>query len=152
MLFTLIAGIVSAAHPDAKQSDDAIHPFAKYKSLALGVGVGADGISSAVAVTTTSPTPTPTRPLLECFQVAEPVLTPSGVTRRDITQVPPGVHVTNQKPLGGSSGGGGGGGGSHDHGPSVCAVVLMEHTFENSYGAPFVGMRQNICPIITSMI
>ncbi len=48
--------------------------------------------------------------VLECFQVAQPVLTPQG-------------PATNRSP--GGSGG--------------CTVTLMDHVFGNSYGAPYVG-------------
>ncbi|KAI8626358.1 peptide N-acetyl-beta-D-glucosaminyl asparaginase amidase A-domain-containing protein [Xylariaceae sp. FL1651] len=124
LLFSLFVGI-AWAHPDVKypprklaeRDSIALHPFAKYKNLATG----------ANATSTTSAAPTPTRPLLECFQVAEPVLTPSGVTRRD-TSSPPAV---DQKPLQVGAG--------SESDASPCAVVLMQHTFANSYGAPFVG-------------
>jgi len=121
----LLAGI-SCARPSP--SSGAIHPFAKYKDL-----VAEDNARSAP--TTTTSAPTPTRAPLECFQVAEPVLTPSGVTRRDITVdlLPP----SNQQPIEVDDDAAGLGN------RKACAVVLMEHTFANSYGAPFVGMDLN---------
>ncbi|KAI5860787.1 peptide-N4-(N-acetyl-beta-glucosaminyl)asparagine amidase A [Durotheca rogersii] len=51
---------------------------------------------------------------LECFQVAPPVLTPDVLSSRS----PPGGKPT---------------------GPEYCSVLLMEHVFGQSYGAPFVG-------------
>ncbi|KAI0403993.1 peptide N-acetyl-beta-D-glucosaminyl asparaginase amidase A-domain-containing protein [Xylaria palmicola] len=121
LLFNLAAGI-AFARPDVRNPRDtgAVHPFAKYKNLAVG----------ANTVSSTTPAPTPTRPLLECFQVAEPVLTPSGLTRRDASQLPA-FAPAEQKPIDAAAGSG--------SAPSPCAVVLMEHTFANSYGAPFVG-------------
>ncbi|KAI1813554.1 peptide N-acetyl-beta-D-glucosaminyl asparaginase amidase A-domain-containing protein [Poronia punctata] len=99
----------------------AVHPFAKYKDLPLG--------ENAISTTTITVTPTPTRAPLECFQVAKPVLTPAGVTRRDTADLVP----LNQKSIETNSGFG------DDDEPEPCAVILMEHTFANSYGAPFVG-------------
>ncbi|KAI1766499.1 peptide N-acetyl-beta-D-glucosaminyl asparaginase amidase A-domain-containing protein [Hypoxylon sp. FL1150] len=55
---------------------------------------------------------------LECFQVAEPVLTPQGPAFRD------GISASTADPASAEAG---------------CTVVLMEHSFANSYGAPFVG-------------
>lgn len=127
-LFTLAAGI-ALAHADAggAKHSGAIHPYAKYKSLVMG----ADAVS---ATTTSAPTPTstPARPALECFQVAEPVLTPAGVTRRDSSHLPA-LASADQVPIEAADGRGGAS-------SAPCAVVLMEHTFANSYGAPFVGM------------
>lgn len=132
MRFGLLLGLASTALARLDRRDSghtgAIHPFAKYRNLAAGAD-----ITSSV----TTSEPTPTRPPLECFQVAEPVLTPSGVTRRDTSQIP-GFLPTDQKPIGIA--------GDVDDivdalspSPSPCAVVLMVHTFANSYGAPFVG-------------
>ncbi|KAI1822729.1 peptide N-acetyl-beta-D-glucosaminyl asparaginase amidase A-domain-containing protein [Xylaria intraflava] len=111
LLFTLFAR--------AALGSGAIHPFAKYKDLAL------------------RPSPAPaaaSAPPLECFQVAEPVLTPSGLTRRDESS-PPAFVPANQNPIVAEAKRG-----DVDAGDlSPCAVVLMEHTFANSYGFPFVG-------------
>jgi hypothetical protein len=125
---SLLAGI-SCASPSSSSSG-AIHPFAKYKDL-----VAEDNARSAP--TTTTSAPTPTRAPLECFQVAEPVLTPSGVTRRDITADL--LSPSNQQPIEVD-----GDAADPGNGKASCAVVLMEHTFANSYGAPFVGMHLNI--------
>ncbi|KAI1283504.1 peptide N-acetyl-beta-D-glucosaminyl asparaginase amidase A-domain-containing protein [Xylaria sp. FL0933] len=110
LLFSFFAGASWA-----RDSSGAIHPYAKYKSLALG--------ADPTSVTTSVPTPTP----LECFQVAEPVLTPSGVTRRDISQLPS-LESTGQTPIGAAT----------EDDASPCSVVLMEHTFASSYGAPYI--------------
>ncbi|KAJ8105413.1 hypothetical protein ONZ43_g7435 [Nemania bipapillata] len=125
VLFTLFAGIASLAHADVRiprNAGGAIHPFAKYRNLALAAD------ASTTAVTTAAPTPT--RPVLECFQVAEPVLTPSGVTRRDTSQLPA-LGSADQVPIEAVTG--------SDSASSPCSVVLMVHTFANSYGFPFVG-------------
>lgn len=127
-LLNLAAGIAlaRAGAGGGSRNSGAIHPFAKYKSLAMG--------ADAADATTTAPTPTPTptRPALECFQVAEPVLTPSGVTRRDLSQLPA-LASADQVPIEAAD----------ERGGSLapCTVVLMEHTFANSYGFPFVGMH-----------
>ncbi|KAI0868777.1 peptide N-acetyl-beta-D-glucosaminyl asparaginase amidase A-domain-containing protein [Hypoxylon argillaceum] len=124
VLFNLFAGIASLAHADdvrsARDAGGAIHPFAKYRNLA----------ADANATPATTAVPTPTRPVLECFQVAEPVLTPSGVTRRDTSQLPA-LGSADQVPIQVAA--------SSGSASSSCSVVLMVHTFANSYGAPFVG-------------
>ncbi|KAI1171914.1 peptide N-acetyl-beta-D-glucosaminyl asparaginase amidase A-domain-containing protein [Nemania sp. FL0916] len=119
----LLSGVIAGAalaHADVRSLSGAgaIHPFAKYKNLALG--------EHTKSYPTPAPTSTPTRPLLECFQVAEPVLTPSGLQPASASgpQVPIGGSIGRPPPHGGAS---------------PCAVVLMEHTFANSYGSPFVG-------------
>ncbi|KAK8044360.1 peptide-n4-(n-acetyl-beta-glucosaminyl)asparagine amidase a protein [Apiospora rasikravindrae] len=53
---------------------------------------------------------------LECFQVAEPILTDQGLTLRGQSQ-----PYADAQPK------------------AACSQVLMVHTFANSYGAPFVG-------------
>ncbi|TGJ79959.1 hypothetical protein E0Z10_g8812 [Xylaria hypoxylon] len=118
LLFSLFAG-VALAQTDV-ESSRAIHPFAKFKNLASG--------ANTTSITTSAPTAT--RPPLECFQVAEPVLTPSGATRRDTSQ-PPALAPADQKPIEAAA--------DSASASSPCAVVLMEHTFANSYGSPFVG-------------
>ncbi|OTB16455.1 hypothetical protein K445DRAFT_291365 [Daldinia sp. EC12] len=56
-----------------------------------------------------------TKTPLECFQVAQPVLTPNGPSRNGPT---PADDVSPD---------------------NSCSVLLMEHVFAFSYGAPFVG-------------
>ena len=53
-------------------------------------------------------------PPLECFQVSEPVLAPDAPSSSDSA-------LDDKLP-----------------GETACDVLLMEHTFANSYGAPFV--------------
>ncbi|KAI0397069.1 peptide N-acetyl-beta-D-glucosaminyl asparaginase amidase A-domain-containing protein [Xylariaceae sp. FL0594] len=137
-LLTIITGLIAAENVSARGSGRGpIHPFAKYKDLLAqdNARVAPTGASS---VTTSAPTPA--RTPLECFQVAEPVLTPSGVTRRDrdiiaADLLAPSVGL-NQQPIevGVDAAVNGFGGKA-----SSCSVVIMEHTFANSYGAPFVG-------------
>ena len=55
--------------------------------------------------------------MLECFQVAQPVLLPQGATTSDGK-----VAAGTGQP-----------------GTTGCKVVLMEHVFAWSYGLPFVG-------------
>ncbi|KAI1444353.1 peptide N-acetyl-beta-D-glucosaminyl asparaginase amidase A-domain-containing protein [Annulohypoxylon stygium] len=119
LLLTLIVGI-STAHPDAryppqkiveKDAKVARSPFAKFKDLVAG-GVDVTLTDNAPAATTTP---------LECFQVAEPVLTPQGALFHD------GLEIS-------------GNGISISIGGKVAnTVALMEHSFANSYGAPFVA-------------
>ncbi|RYP74070.1 hypothetical protein DL771_003259 [Monosporascus sp. 5C6A] len=109
----LAAALVASAwaHPDVEYPQLAVggkapiesHPFAKYKVLALETEL----------TSTTSTVPDTTSPPLECFQVAEPVPTPSELTLGE-----DGAGVI---------------------GEPACTVVLMEHSFVNSYGYPFVG-------------
>lgn len=54
--------------------------------------------------------------VLECFQVAQPVLLPEGATTSD------GLTVSSSQGTG-----------------SSCTVTLMDHVFAYSYGVPFVG-------------
>ncbi|KAI1339411.1 peptide N-acetyl-beta-D-glucosaminyl asparaginase amidase A-domain-containing protein [Xylariaceae sp. FL0016] len=120
--FALLLGL-TGAHPDARyparkvaQRDaTAVHPFAKYKDIAW-----------APNATTTSAAPSQTPVPLECFQVAEPVLTPSGITPRDASPPPNADQVPLQT-------------GNDGTAEDSCSVTLMVHTFANSYGAPFVG-------------
>ncbi|KAI1419130.1 peptide N-acetyl-beta-D-glucosaminyl asparaginase amidase A-domain-containing protein [Xylaria sp. FL1777] len=115
LLFSFFAGAALAGG-----GSGAIHPFAKYKDLTAG-----EDTTSA-----TTSAPTPTRPALECFQVAEPVLTPSGVTRRDTSGIQA-LASTNQIPIEAADDSG--------DASSSCSVVLMDHQFANSYGAPYIS-------------
>ncbi|KAI8959423.1 peptide N-acetyl-beta-D-glucosaminyl asparaginase amidase A-domain-containing protein [Daldinia sp. FL1419] len=114
LLISLLAGL-SSAQPDAKfpprkaavkGSKTARSPHARFNNLVIE--------ESNVAPAAATDTP------LECFQVAEPVLTPQGPMFRD------GVHaqVEDPAPIGEVA----------EH-----TVVLFEHSFANSYGAPYVG-------------
>ncbi|KAI1329030.1 peptide N-acetyl-beta-D-glucosaminyl asparaginase amidase A-domain-containing protein [Xylariaceae sp. FL0255] len=122
----LLAGTTASAERIGRRDgNDLVHPFAKFKSIAMAA-------APAVTSTTTTAAPTTTPPL-ECFQVAEPVLTPSGLSRRDISSPPTAVAgAVDQKPIAINVD-------VETKSSSVCAVVLMEHDFSNSYGAPFVG-------------
>jgi len=64
----------------------------------------------------TAPLPTGTDPL-ECFQIAQPVLGPSGPVIADAVVQPEGSGLEGEK----------------------CEALLMEHVFAWSYGFPFVG-------------
>ena len=63
--------------------------------------------------------PTPTRSVLECFQVAQPIISP-------VSLPADGANVEDGER----------GDGKEDF---PCTVTLMEHKFANSYGEPFVG-------------
>jgi hypothetical protein len=69
----------------------------------------------------TAPLPTGTDPL-ECFQVAQPVLGPSGPVIADTVVQPEGSGLEGKK----------------------CEVLLMEHVFAWSYGFPFIGKRLSL--------
>jgi hypothetical protein len=75
-----------------------------------------------------APAPAATSSVLEVFQVYQPVLTPSGVTGETTL----GDGSENTTTIASVASG------------SYCEVVLMEHTFANSYGQPFVGMQCSI--------
>lgn len=62
-------------------------------------------------------------PVLDCFEVSGPVLTPHGPS----TLRNPESDSSNDADLAPSS-----------HDPS-CDVILMDHVFASSYGQPFVG-------------
>lgn len=118
---TLVIALVglSFAHPDRRfpprqpagkgVKSPRSHPLARFNNL---VARDVDEVS------TSSTALADTRAPLECFQVAEPVLTPQGPAFRD------GVSAPTTASASASAG---------------CTVVLMEHSFANSYGAPFVG-------------
>lgn len=79
-------------------------------------GLEAKSPTAKRQATTISSAPTAAPTVLECFQVAQPVLTPHGATYS------PSV--------------------SEEGGPSSkesCTVLLMEHTFAWSYNDPFIG-------------
>lgn len=118
LLAALFIG-VSLAHPDARYPPQKIvekdarvarSPFAKFKDLIAGDAIETSTNSAAGATSTP----------LECFQVAEPVLTPQGPAFRDGVNTP----TLGSAPTGDAAG---------------STVLLMEHSFANSYGAPFVG-------------
>lgn len=67
--------------------------------------------------------PTPSTGALEVFQVYQPVLTPSGAT--DETTLSDGKENTTTI--------------AQTESTKSCEVVLMEHSFAQSYGLPFVG-------------
>ncbi|KAI1801428.1 peptide N-acetyl-beta-D-glucosaminyl asparaginase amidase A-domain-containing protein [Daldinia bambusicola] len=121
LLISLLAGL-SFAHPDARYPPrgsaarglkTARSPLARFSEL---VAEGSDVPLAAAADADSDAASSP----LECFQVAEPVLTPQGPTFRD------GVHapIDDEVSLGEIAG----------H-----TIVLFEHSFANSYGAPYVG-------------
>lgn len=99
-------------------SDQAEHAAAESSSGSVAVGVPGVIRRQTANVTTTSATAAAT--VLEVFQVHQPVLTPSGPTLDDA------AASDDDETPGGSAG-------------SSCSVVLMDHVFAFSYGAPFVG-------------
>ncbi|OTB04223.1 hypothetical protein M426DRAFT_59134 [Hypoxylon sp. CI-4A] len=122
VLFVALLAGFSLAHPDARFPPQKVverntriprAPLARFREL-IAAREGPNATS-----TSTAP-PAATSPPLDVFQVAEPVLTPQGAAFRD------GDHA----PIGDSSPGG------DDAGVTV---VLFEHSFANSYGAPYVG-------------
>lgn len=73
-----------------------------------------------------TPAATPSSAVLECFQVYQPVLFPSGAV--DETVISDGSENTTTI--------------APTTPASSCEVLLMEHSFGFSYGIPFVGMLQ----------
>ena len=63
--------------------------------------------------------------VLECFQVAQPVLMPHGTRYRSVDEDGVGMSAEITNPAISNS--------------ESCTVVLMDHVFANSYGQPFVG-------------
>ncbi|KAL7623808.1 hypothetical protein AAE478_005362 [Parahypoxylon ruwenzoriense] len=122
LLISLLAGL-SLAHPDAKYPPWKIvtsgsrsrvprSPLASFKNL---VDEGMDATSTSSAAPTATSTP------LECFQVSQPVLTHQGLEFRDAVHAQAVVPI----PAGGDA--------------NAVTVLLLEHSFANSYGHPFVG-------------
>lgn len=124
------AALVSAAtaaaapphHPDVTTghvtNDQTEHAAAESSSESVALGVPGVIRRQTANVTTTSATAAAT--VLEVFQVHQPVLTPSGPTLDDA------VVGDDDDAAGGSAG-------------ESCSVVLMDHVFAVSYGAPFIG-------------
>jgi hypothetical protein len=71
-----------------------------------------------------APAATPSTAVLECFQVYQPVLFPSGAVDETVTS-DGSDNTTTIAPTASAS---------------SCEVLLMEHSFGFSYGIPFVGM------------
>lgn len=76
------------------------------------------------ATPSSTPTPLPSG-VLECFQVHQPVLTPSGLTDDRVSSDGSSGTTSVIAPT--------------DPKPS-CSLLLMQHSFAYSYGIPFVGM------------
>lgn len=108
-------GQFDARYPPARQNiikktDNVLAPLFRLRQDPDGVSAASPSPVSSVA----------TRTPLECFQVAEPVLTEAGLTLRGASQ--PYVDETVEAAA-----------------TPSCSQVLMVHSFANSYGAPFVG-------------
>ncbi|OTB01450.1 hypothetical protein M426DRAFT_323466 [Hypoxylon sp. CI-4A] len=87
-------------------------------NLSISLGTSLTQVDTHFA---TSSIPLENRTALECFQVASPVLHPEAPS--------PQLTVTNND----------GGVDGSDAADPPCSVLLMEHVFGFSYGAPFVG-------------
>lgn len=116
------AAAASPHHPDVTTghvgSDQTEHAAAESSSENVALGVPGVIRRQTANVTTTSATAAAT--VLEVFQVHQPVLTPSGPTLDD-------AAAGDDDDAAGSSA------------ADSCSVVLMDHVFAYSYGAPFVG-------------
>jgi hypothetical protein len=99
--------------------DQTEHAAAESSSESVAVGVPGVIRRQTANVTKTSATAAAT--VLECFQVHQPVLTPSGPT------------------LDAAAASDDGEGSSGASAANSCSVVLMDHVFAYSYGAPFIG-------------
>lgn len=119
---TAAAAAASPHHPDVTTghvgNDQTEHAAAESSSESVALGVPGVIRRQTANVTTTSATAAAT--VLEVFQVHQPVLTPSGPTLDDA------ADGNGDDASGGSAG-------------DSCSVVLMEHVFAVSYGAPFIG-------------
>jgi len=119
---TAAAAAASPHHPGVTTghvgSDQAEHAAAESSSESVAVGVPGVIRRQTANVTTTSATAAAT--VLEVFQVHQPVLTPSGPTLDD-------AAASDDD------------GASAGSAANACSVVLMDHVFAFSYGAPFVG-------------
>lgn len=76
----------------------------------------------------TTSAPAATGSVLECFQVAQPVLTPNGAsyqsTAEDGSTLMTDIAATSSS--------------------DSCSVLLMDHVFASSYGMPFIGGSQEL--------
>ncbi|KAH8785079.1 peptide N-acetyl-beta-D-glucosaminyl asparaginase amidase A-domain-containing protein [Diaporthe sp. PMI_573] len=119
---TAAAAAASPHHPGVTTghvgSDQTEHAAAESSSESVAVGVPGVIRRQTTNVTTTSATAAAT--VLEVFQVHQPVLTPSGPTLDDA------AASDDDEASAGSA-------------ANACSVVLMDHVFAFSYGAPFVG-------------
>ena len=86
--------------------------MAQVLRVLAGLGI----LGAALATSSRRQAPEGQEGLLECFQVAQPVLGPEGLT----------PSWGRETPVG--------------YGQGECEVLLMEHSFGASYGQPFVGM------------
>lgn len=83
-----------------------------------------DGTLSLKRQASTASTPAPSATVLECFQVAQPVLTPHGASYQSTNS--DGSTVVVDAP-------------DSEARKGSCTVLLMEHVFAWSYGMPFIG-------------
>ncbi|KAK8070048.1 Peptide-n4-(N-acetyl-beta-glucosaminyl)asparagine amidase a [Apiospora phragmitis] len=97
-------------HVLSRRSVKAKPPYFGYRDVMMSTNSEPANMSPAANTPHAVTTP------LECFQVAEPILTDQGLTLRGQSQA-------YAEPQLGTS----------------CSQTLMVHTFANSYGAPFVG-------------
>jgi len=84
------------------------------------LGVEPPAVVKRQTPATSSAAASPT--VLECFQVAPPVLTPQGLTDSDGSKVLSSAGASEES----------------------CTVLLMEHSFAYSYGLPFIGKLHHI--------
>lgn len=94
-----------------KKTDTVRPPLFRFRLEAEGEGAPASSDLTG---------PVDPTPPLECFQVAEPILTEAGLTLRGASK--PYVDETVEPAA-----------------TPSCSQVLMVHSFASSYGAPFVG-------------
>lgn len=87
-----------------------------------------------VSATISSMTATST-PILEVFQVYQPVLTPTGLIDETISS----DGIANTTSL------------TSPNSTTACSKVLMDHSFGYSYGQPFVGKTPYFCIIAISL-
>ncbi|KAK8131181.1 asparagine amidase a [Apiospora sp. TS-2023a] len=117
-MFLLASAALTQATTDARSSRQHVLSrrsvkgkphFSGHRDLMI-MDTGPDAVSPTANAPRAITTP------LECFQVAEPILTDQGLTLRGQSRP---YADPQTKP--------------------ACSQVLMVHTFANSYGAPFVG-------------
>lgn len=108
---------------DAAVGDRRLGELRLEKGVAVGKSLAVEPLPAArrQAPPTSSAAAAPT--VLECFQVAPPVLTPHGASYQAAESDGSEVFLNT----GGSTSG------------EACTVLLMEHSFAWSYGMPFIG-------------
>lgn len=110
---------------DAAADDHRLGELRPEKGVAFGKTLAVEPLPAARRqASTSSAAAAPT--VLECFQVAPPVLTPHGASYQAAQSDGSEVFLSTGNSASGEA----------------CTVLLMEHSFAWSYGMPFIGKNE----------